>query len=129
MKLILTSIFVLFTLIAQGQTFMDFNKKELQVDYQKRLDEIALINKNIEELTANLSGLTKKIADLESEKTTKNREMTALQTKIELLPDHFQKLEARDRIELFIKMLPYALPKVNPENYGIGEGGIGDCWD
>ena len=48
---------------------------------------------------------------------------------IELLPDHFQKLEARDRIELFIKMLPYALPKVNPENYGIGEGGISDSWD
>ena len=95
MKLILTSIFVLFTLIADGQTFMDFNKKELQVDYQKRLDEIALINKNIEELTANLSGLTKKIIDLESEKTTKNREMTALQTKIGSLATEASELRAK----------------------------------
>jgi hypothetical protein len=68
MKLILTSIFVLFTLIAQGQTFMELNKKELQVDYQKRLDEIAVKNKNI--------------AELEIEKTAKIREMAALQTKI-----------------------------------------------
>lgn len=48
---------------------------------------------------------------------------------IELLPYHFEKLEPRDRLELLIKMLPYALPKVNTESYRIGEGGIGDCWD
>jgi hypothetical protein len=71
MKLILTSIFVLFALIVQGQTFMDLNKKELQVDYQKRLDEIAVKNKNI--------------AELEIEKTAKIREMAALQTKISSL--------------------------------------------
>jgi outer membrane murein-binding lipoprotein Lpp len=95
MKLILTSIFVLFTLIVQGQTFMDLNKKELQVDYQKRLDEIALKNKNIDELTANLSNLTKKITDLESEKTTKNREMAALQTKIGSLSTEANELRAK----------------------------------
>jgi hypothetical protein len=52
-----------------------------------------------------------------------------LHQEIELLPDNFQKLEARDRLELLVKLLPFALPKVEPENYRVGEGGIGDCWD
>lgn len=86
---------VLFALMAQGQDFMDLNKKELQVDYRKRLDEIALKNKNIEELTTNLSGLTKKITDLENERTTKNRETAALQTKIESLSTEVSELRTR----------------------------------
>jgi hypothetical protein len=52
-----------------------------------------------------------------------------LSDEIEKLPHHFQKLESKDRIELLIKLLPYALPKVNPENYDLSEGGITDQWD
>lgn len=52
-----------------------------------------------------------------------------LHQEIELLPDHFNKLEPKDRIELLTKLLPYALPKVQPESYQIGEGGLADSWD
>lgn len=51
-----------------------------------------------------------------------------LHQEIELLPDHFDKLEPKDRLELLTKLLPYALPKVEPESYQIGEGGIADSW-
>jgi hypothetical protein len=47
---------------------------------------------------------------------------------IELLPDHFKSLEPKDRLELLVKLLPYALPKVEPESYQIGEGGFADSW-
>ena len=52
-----------------------------------------------------------------------------LHQEIELLPDHFDKLEPKDRLELLVKLLPFALPKVEPESYQIGEGGIADSWD
>ena len=52
-----------------------------------------------------------------------------LHQEIELLTEHFQKLETKDRLEFLIKLLPFALPKVDPESYRVGEGGIGDCWD
>ncbi len=51
-----------------------------------------------------------------------------LHQEIELLPDHFNKLEPKDRLELLVKLLPYALPKVEPESYEISEGGIADGW-
>ena len=52
-----------------------------------------------------------------------------LHQEIELLPDHFNKLEPKDRLELLVKLLPFALPKVEPESYQIGEGGLTDSWD
>lgn len=52
-----------------------------------------------------------------------------LHQEIELLPDHFNKLEPKDRLELLTKLLPYALPKVQPESYQIGEGGLLDDWN
>lgn len=52
-----------------------------------------------------------------------------LHDEIELLPDHFCKLEPKDRLELLVKLLPFALPKVEPESYQIGEGGLADSWD
>lgn len=52
-----------------------------------------------------------------------------LHQEIELLPDHFNKLEPKDRLELLVKLLPFALPKVEPESYQIGEGGLADSWD
>lgn len=52
-----------------------------------------------------------------------------LHQEIELLPDHFNKLEPKDRLELLVKLLPFALPKVEPESYQIGEGGFGDDWN
>jgi hypothetical protein len=51
-----------------------------------------------------------------------------LHQEIELLPDHFNKLEPKDRLELLVKLLPFALPKVEPESYQIGEGGLADSW-
>jgi len=52
-----------------------------------------------------------------------------LHQEIELLPDHFNKLEPKDRLELLVKLLPFALPKVEPESYSVGEGGLADSWD
>ena len=52
-----------------------------------------------------------------------------LHQEIELLPDHFNKLEPKDRLEFLVKLLPFALPKVEPESYQIGEGGLTDNWD
>ena len=49
-----------------------------------------------------------------------------LHQEIELLPGHFDKLEPKDRLELLVKLLPFALPKVEPESYQIGEGGVLD---
>ncbi len=49
-----------------------------------------------------------------------------LHQEIELLPDHFNKLEPKDRLELLVKLLPFALPKVEPANYTISEP---DSWD
>ena len=40
-----------------------------------------------------------------------------LHQEIELLPEHFNKLEPKDRLELLVKLLPFALPKVEPESY------------
>jgi hypothetical protein len=51
-----------------------------------------------------------------------------LHQEIELLPDHFNKLEPKDRLELLVKLLPFALPKVEPAHYEISEGGIADGW-
>ena len=52
-----------------------------------------------------------------------------LHQEIELLPDHFKELETKDRLELLVKLLPYALPKVQPESYQISEGGFVDSWE
>ena len=52
-----------------------------------------------------------------------------LHQEIELLPNHFNKLDPKDRMELLVKLLPFALPKVQPESYQIGEGGLADSWD
>lgn len=52
-----------------------------------------------------------------------------LHQEIELLPEHFNKLDTKDRLELLVKLLPYALPKVEPANYQISEGGLSDGWD
>ena len=51
-----------------------------------------------------------------------------LHDEINLLPDHLKRLEPKDRIELLIKLLPYTLPKVEPESYQLSEGGLADCW-
>ncbi len=49
-----------------------------------------------------------------------------LHEEIEAIPDQLKQLEPKDRLELLTKLLPYALPKVEPESYEIGEGGWGD---
>jgi len=43
-----------------------------------------------------------------------------LHQEIEQFPDHFEKMEVRNGIELLFKMLPFALQKVEPESYRIG---------
>jgi len=52
-----------------------------------------------------------------------------LHQEIELLPEHFDLLETKDRLELLAKFLPFAMPKVEPESYQIGEGGLADDWE
>lgn len=40
---------------------------------------------------------------------------------IERLPELFAKLPERDRLELLTKLLPYAMPKVEPSPFHVGE--------
>jgi hypothetical protein len=40
---------------------------------------------------------------------------------IENLPELLKDLETRERLELLIKLLPYALPKVRDIGYSVGE--------
>ena len=40
---------------------------------------------------------------------------------LETLPDRLENLEPKDRMELFTKLLPYAIPKVEPVPMGEGE--------
>lgn len=44
-----------------------------------------------------------------------------LHQEFEELPNHFEGLEPKERIELLIKLLPYALPKVKEVHYKEGE--------
>lgn len=41
---------------------------------------------------------------------------------LEKLPETFEKLEPKDRVELIIKLLPYIVPKVLDVGYNFGEG-------
>lgn len=45
------------------------------------------------------------------------------------LPKLLDTLDAQTRLGVLIKLLPFVLPKVESENYKLGEGGIGDIWD
>ena len=40
---------------------------------------------------------------------------------IENLPDLLKDLESRERLELLIKLMPFALPKVRDISYSVGE--------
>jgi hypothetical protein len=45
---------------------------------------------------------------------------------IELLPEHLSKLEIKERLELLVKLLPFAMPKVEAVNYQENEPTL---WD
>jgi hypothetical protein len=45
---------------------------------------------------------------------------------LEDVPGHLAKLDAKDRLEVIIKLLPYALPKVENVHYTEGEGAWSD---
>lgn len=45
---------------------------------------------------------------------------------LEGVPGHLAKLDAKDRLEVVIKLLPFALPKVDGVHYTEGEGAWSD---
>ena len=47
-----------------------------------------------------------------------------LSEEIELIPDHFKKLDPKDRMELLIKLLPYGLPKIEAIHYSENEPNV-----
>lgn len=49
-----------------------------------------------------------------------------LSDEIDAIPETLSSLEPKDRLELLVKLLPFALPKVEPAKFEIGEGGISD---
>lgn len=51
-----------------------------------------------------------------------------LQDEIQMLPEHFKRLDPKDRIELLVKILPYAVPKVDSAGFNLGEESIEDSW-
>lgn len=44
-----------------------------------------------------------------------------LHSEIERLPEHFDQLETKERLELLVKLLPYSLPKIEPTDFATGE--------
>ncbi len=52
-----------------------------------------------------------------------------LSDEIQKLPENFKKLDAKERIQLLTGLMPYALPKVSPEGFEVGEGGVLDTWN
>jgi len=44
---------------------------------------------------------------------------------LEGLPGHLEKLDAKDRLEVVLKFIPFVLPKVKEVHYAEGEG----VWD
>ena len=61
-------------------------------------------------------------------KEVKNALKILVSQEIELLPEHLSKLDAKDRIELLVKLIPYIIPKVESESHHFGDGGEFD-WD
>ncbi len=93
--------------------------KDVLVSIAGTIGNTAIIPKELGEANINQA-----IALLRLKKsiTLKNKK------EIELLPEHFSKLEPKDRIELLTKLLPYALPKIEPESYKLGESDFFE-WD
>ncbi len=44
-----------------------------------------------------------------------------LHQEIELLANHLENLEPKDRLEILIKLLPFVVPKVDPVNHNTHE--------
>lgn len=44
-----------------------------------------------------------------------------LYQELENLPEHLNSLEPKDRLEILIKLLPYAIPKVEPVHHTTNE--------
>jgi len=80
------------------------------------------------------------IAEMKGQKTggrtvgTENKVTKELRTvlknvihkELEDIPGHLAKLDAKDRLEVIIKLLPFALPKVDGVHYAEGEGAWSD---
>lgn len=81
MKLFISSVFFLLSISANGQGYLEFSKKELQVEFQKKLTELESKNKSIKELTTTLYGLEKKVTELKIEKNEKTKEINSLEFK------------------------------------------------
>ena len=50
-----------------------------------------------------------------------------LEKELEAMPDNLDKLEPKDRLEVVIKLLPYVLPKIEPDitgNFSISQEAI-----
>ncbi|MFB6306417.1 MAG: hypothetical protein ABEH43_05430 [Flavobacteriales bacterium] len=45
----------------------------------------------------------------------------ALDGELEKLPEHLEKLEPKERVELLIKLMPYVVPKVESVNHSHDE--------
>jgi len=49
-----------------------------------------------------------------------------LHQEIEMLPEHFSKLKPKDKLDILVKLFPYALPKVDSVHFTRDEP---DNWD
>jgi len=49
-----------------------------------------------------------------------------VENELDRLPGFIEKLEASERVELLIKLLPYVIPKPEPVNFSFGEKDIFD---
>jgi hypothetical protein len=45
----------------------------------------------------------------------RNSLQLVIENEMEKIPDHFNQLEPKDRLELLIKLLPYVIPKMQPD--------------
>lgn len=45
---------------------------------------------------------------------------------ISTLQENLNKLDTKERLELLVKLMPYAMPKIEQVEYTVGEGGMFD---
>lgn len=103
LKIICVHLLFVCSVISHGQYYKDFNKKELQAEFQVKLDELAANKATIEELQASQNDLTRHKEMLEAENGQLSIQLKAFESEIRNLNGQIEEMNsilARQKIEM-----------------------------